>query len=120
MRLIKIGVPADLFKHIMFNDTYLNNQQAVKFAFENNLRDKNNHDIVEAMIKYYEFSRKSNMLPIENVLLERVSHSYSIYALSISTTPPAIRLKPTETARFCSRLFILSSIEILKFRILPL
>ncbi len=56
----------------------------------------------------------------ENVLLERVSHSYSIYALSISTTPPAIRLKPTETARFCSRLFILSSIEILKFRILPL
>lgn len=56
----------------------------------------------------------------ENVLLERVSHSYSIYALSISTTPPAIRLKPTETARFCSKLFILSFIKISKFRILPL
>jgi len=73
MRLIKYcssQLKRTFFNQIVFNETYLKDTQAVKFAFKHNLRDKDNNDIIEAMIKYNCRISEKEKPDIEHFLLE--------------------------------------------------
>lgn len=102
IRLIKCcqsQLTREIFRNIIFNETFLQDKKACEFARKYNVIDKNKNDIVAALIRYYTVLDLANRPDMEYLLLQKILRAQSPYAVEQLLTRYMRHTKQTRNKR---------------------